>query len=86
MQHGADLGIALDGDADRCLAVDATGEDVDGDQIMTVLSLAMRERGVLAKDTLVATVMSNLGMLQALRREGVRSCRRPSATATCWRR
>jgi phosphoglucosamine mutase len=71
VEHGADLGIALDGDADRCLAVDATGEDVDGDQIMTVLSLAMRERGVLAKDTLVATVMSNLGMLQALRREGV---------------
>jgi phosphoglucosamine mutase len=71
VEHGADLGIALDGDADRCLAVDATGDDVDGDQIMTVLSLAMREHGVLAKDTLVATVMSNLGMLQALRREGV---------------
>jgi phosphoglucosamine mutase len=51
--------------------VDATGADVDGDQIMAILSLAMRERGVLAKDTLVATVMSNLGMLQALEREGV---------------
>jgi phosphoglucosamine mutase len=68
---GADLGIALDGDADRCLAVDSDGADVDGDQIMAILSLAMRERGVLAKDTLVATVMSNLGMLQALEREGV---------------
>jgi phosphoglucosamine mutase len=68
---GADLGIALDGDADRCLAVDAEGADVDGDQIMAILSLAMRERGVLAHDTLVATVMSNLGMLQALRLEGV---------------
>ena len=67
----ADFGIALDGDADRCLAVDGQGVDVDGDQIMAILSLAMRERGVLAKDTVVATVMSNLGMLQALEHEGV---------------
>jgi phosphoglucosamine mutase len=71
VEAGADCGIALDGDADRCLAVDAQGADVDGDQIMAILSLGMRERGVLAKDTLVATVMSNLGMLQALEREGV---------------
>jgi phosphoglucosamine mutase len=71
VEVGADLGIALDGDADRCLAVDGRGADVDGDQIMAVLSLAMRERGELAHDTLVATVMSNLGMLQALEREGV---------------
>jgi len=71
LEAGADCGIALDGDADRCLAVDANGEDVDGDQIMAILSLSMRERGVLAHDTLVATVMSNLGMLQALEREGV---------------
>jgi phosphoglucosamine mutase len=71
IEAGADCGIALDGDADRCLAVDARGVDVDGDQIMAILSLSMRERGVLAHDTLVATVMSNLGMLQALDREGV---------------
>ena len=71
LKAGADLGIALDGDADRCLAVDGRGADVDGDQIMAILSLSMRERGVLAQDTLVATVMSNLGMLQALEREGV---------------
>jgi len=71
VEAGADCGIALDGDADRCLAVDAKGADVDGDQIMTILALGMRERGALAKDTLVATVMSNLGMLQALEREGV---------------
>jgi phosphoglucosamine mutase len=71
VEAGADCGIALDGDADRCLAVDATGMDVDGDQIMAILALSMRERGVLAHDTLVATVMSNLGMLQALEREGV---------------
>ena len=71
VEVGADCGIALDGDADRCLAVDARGADVDGDQIMAILSLGMRERGVLAQDTLVATVMSNLGMFQALEREGV---------------
>ena len=71
LQAGADLGIALDGDADRCLAVDGRGADVDGDQIMAILSLDMRERGVLAQNTLVATVMSNLGMLQALEREGI---------------
>lgn len=70
-QHQADAGIAVDGDADRCLAVDANGEVVDGDQIMAVLALAMRERGELSGDTLVATVMSNLGLLQAMRREGV---------------
>jgi len=71
VEAGADCGIALDGDADRCLAVDAKGADVDGDQIMAILALGMRERGELAEDTLVATVMSNLGMLQALEREGV---------------
>ena len=60
---------------------------VDGDQIMAILALAMRERGALATDTLVATVMSNLGMLQAMEREGItRRADRPSATATCWRR
>ncbi|MCI0687342.1 MAG: phosphoglucosamine mutase [Sporichthyaceae bacterium] len=69
--HRADLGIALDGDADRCLAVDATGAVVDGDQIMAVLALAMREGGTLAHDTVVATVMSNLGLRLAMRREGV---------------
>ena len=53
------------------LAVDARGEVVDGDQIMCILAMAMRERGTLAHDTLVATVMSNLGMLQAMTREGI---------------
>ncbi|GAA1769494.1 phosphoglucosamine mutase [Nostocoides vanveenii] len=69
--RGADFGIAHDGDADRCLAVDAAGEVVDGDQIMAILALAMKDRGALADDTLVATVMSNLGLLQAMSREGV---------------
>jgi phosphoglucosamine mutase len=71
LEHGADVGFALDGDADRCLAVDHAGEVVDGDQILAVLALAMRDEGVLATDTVVATVMSNLGFVQAMRREQV---------------
>ncbi|MEU2777009.1 phosphoglucosamine mutase [Streptomyces sp. NPDC007162] len=71
VEHGADFGIAHDGDADRCLAVDHTGEEVDGDQIMAVLALAMRERGALRADTVVATVMSNLGFKLALERAGL---------------
>src|SRR6476661_9571577 len=57
LEHGADAGFAVDGDADRCLAVDHTGAVVDGDQIMAVLALALRDAGRLAHDTLVATVM-----------------------------
>ena len=69
--RGADMGVAFDGDADRCLAVDADGRVVDGDQIMAVLAVDMRERGTLEHNTLVATVMSNLGLLQAMEREGI---------------
>lgn len=69
--HGADLGIAHDGDADRCLAVDATGTVVDGDAIMSILAVAMRENGELAGNTLVATVMSNLGLHIAMREAGI---------------
>jgi phosphoglucosamine mutase len=71
VEHGADLGIAHDGDADRCLAVDATGLDVDGDQIMAVLALAMRDTGELAENTLVTTVMSNLGLRLAMAEQHV---------------
>ncbi|MEU7697200.1 phosphoglucosamine mutase [Streptomyces sp. NPDC015492] len=71
VEHGADLGIAHDGDADRCLAVDAAGNEVDGDQILAVLALAMRESGALRGDTVVATVMSNLGFKLAMEREGL---------------
>ena len=70
--HGADVGFALDGDADRCLAVDASGEVVDGDQLLALLALALREDAALTDDTVVATVMSNLGFLQAMEREGVK--------------
>ncbi|MFZ8758402.1 phosphoglucosamine mutase [Microbacterium sp. HMH0099] len=69
---GADVGIAHDGDADRCLAVDADGNVVDGDQIMAILAVAMKERGALADDTLVATVMSNLGLHRAMEAHGIR--------------
>ncbi len=72
LEHGADGGFALDGDADRCLAVDHTGAVVDGDQILAILALALRESGRLADDTVVVTVMSNLGFVLAMQREGVR--------------
>lgn len=71
LAHGADVGIAHDGDADRCLAVDAAGADVDGDQIMAVLAVAMREAGELVADTLVTTVMSNLGLHLAMDTAGI---------------
>ncbi|MFE1313512.1 phosphoglucosamine mutase [Streptomyces sp. NPDC058755] len=71
-EHGADFGIAHDGDADRCLAVDHTGEEVDGDQILAVLALALQERAELRSDTVVATVMSNLGFKLAMERAGIR--------------
>ncbi|MEF3118387.1 phosphoglucosamine mutase [Streptomyces chrestomyceticus] len=71
VEHGADLGVAHDGDADRCLAVDRDGNEIDGDQILAVLALGMREAGTLRKDTVVATVMSNLGFKLAMEREGL---------------
>ncbi|HEY6280123.1 MAG TPA: phosphoglucosamine mutase [Streptosporangiaceae bacterium] len=71
VQHGADAGIAHDGDADRCLAVDADGQVVDGDQIMAVLALGLKDAGRLAADTVVATVMSNLGFRKAMKNAGI---------------
>ncbi|MEU1287323.1 phosphoglucosamine mutase [Kitasatospora sp. NPDC005856] len=70
-EHQADLGIALDGDADRCLAADAEGDEVDGDQIIAILAVAMKEAGTLRRNTAVATVMSNLGFKLAMEREGI---------------
>ena len=68
---GADLGIAHDGDADRCLAVDASGTVVDGDQLLAICALALRDAGQLRDDTVVATVMSNLGFHHAMRAAGI---------------
>ncbi|QRN78768.1 MAG: phosphoglucosamine mutase [Nocardiopsis sp. BM-2018] len=69
--HGADAGIANDGDADRCLAVDAEGNVVDGDQILAILATEAKDAGRLVEDTLVVTVMSNLGLKLAMAREGI---------------
>ncbi len=70
-EHRADAGIAHDGDADRCLAVDADGQLIDGDQILAVLALALRDAGQLAGDTVVTTVMANLGFRKAMRAAGI---------------
>jgi phosphoglucosamine mutase len=69
--HGADAGIAYDGDADRCLAVDATGQVIDGDQILAILALALHRSGRLAGGTVVATVMANLGFRLAMSEAGI---------------
>jgi phosphoglucosamine mutase len=71
IEFGADVGVALDGDADRVLAVDALGNVVDGDQIMAILAIAFHERGELVNDTVVATVMSNLGFKIAMEKAGI---------------
>ncbi|MGI9008401.1 MAG: phosphoglucosamine mutase [Streptosporangiaceae bacterium] len=71
MERGADAGIAYDGDADRCLAVDATGQVVDGDQILAILALELQQAGRLAGDTVVATVMANLGFRLAMAQAGI---------------
>jgi phosphoglucosamine mutase len=71
VEHGADAGIAHDGDADRCLAVDAGGRVIDGDQILAVLAFSLKDAGCLADDTVVVTVMSNLGLRLAMRKAGI---------------
>lgn len=70
--HGADLGIAHDGDADRCLAVDAQGNAVDGDHILAILAIALRDAGRLPADTVVTTVMANLGFKLAMDQVGIK--------------
>jgi phosphoglucosamine mutase len=70
-EHRADAGIAYDGDADRCLAIDADGQVVDGDHILAMLALALRDAGQLAGNTVVTTVMANFGFRQAMRTAGI---------------
>jgi phosphoglucosamine mutase len=67
VEHGADIGIAHDGDADRCLAVDADGNFIDGDQILAILASGRKRNGALVGNTVVATVMSNLGFNIAMK-------------------
>jgi phosphoglucosamine mutase len=76
-EQGADAGIAYDGDADRCLAVDAGGQPLDGDQIMTVLATELKEAGRLAGDAVVVTVMSNQGFYVAMRDAGIEVIQTP---------
>jgi phosphoglucosamine mutase len=71
LEHGADVGIAHDGDADRCLAVDAEGRVVDGDAILAVCALGLRDAGRLAGDAVVTTVMTNLGFRRAMAERGI---------------
>jgi phosphoglucosamine mutase len=71
IEHGADAGLAFDGDADRCLAVDGDGHPLDGDQILTVLAAQLKRTGQLPGDTVVVTVMSNLGFHAAMRESGI---------------
>jgi phosphoglucosamine mutase len=72
LQHGADLGLACDGDADRIIAVDENGNILDGDAIMVICARALKDKGKLAHDSLVVTVMSNMGLHKALRKAGIR--------------
>jgi phosphoglucosamine mutase len=74
-EHRLAVGIAFDGDGDRCLMIDDQGQVVDGDAIMLILALHLQRTGGLTKDTLVATVMSNLGLERALERHGIRLLR-----------
>jgi phosphoglucosamine mutase len=71
VRERADVGFAFDGDADRCLAVDATGDAIDGDRLLAILALAMRDAGRLASGTVVSTVMSNVGFTRAMREAGI---------------
>lgn len=71
VEHGADLGLALDGDADRLLAVDATGSLVDGDSLLALFARDLAERGQLAGNTVVVTVMTNLGFRRAMEERGI---------------
>ena len=75
VKQGAQLGLAFDGDADRCIAVDENGNEVDGDHIMYVIGTYLAEHGLLKKDTIVTTVMSNLGFTKALERKGLKNVR-----------
>lgn len=71
LSEGADFGLAFDGDADRLIAVDSTGEVIDGDFIMAICAKAMKQAGKLKDDKLVATVMSNLGFVKAMEESGI---------------
>ncbi len=70
-ENKCNLGIAYDGDGDRCLAVDENGNEIDGDKILAICSAYLKEKGKLKNDTLVATVMSNLGLVKYSQKKGI---------------
>lgn len=72
LQHGADVGIAFDGDADRVIFADAQGNTIDGDRILAMCAIDMKKRGELRKDTLVVTTMSNMGLHEAMAAHGIK--------------
>ena len=71
-QHNADLGASFDGDADRVIFTDASGQVISGDRVLALCAIGLKEQGRLKKDTLVATVMSNLGLIEAMKKEGIK--------------
>jgi phosphoglucosamine mutase len=70
-EHGADLGISFEGDADRVIFTDASGSVVSGDRVLGLCAIGLKEQGKLRRDTLVATVMSNLGLIEAMKQNGI---------------
>ncbi|MBX3742699.1 MAG: phosphoglucosamine mutase [Akkermansiaceae bacterium] len=70
--HNADLGVSFDGDADRVIFTDANGQVVTGDRVLALCAIGLKEQGRLKKDTLVATVMSNLGLIEAMKKQGIK--------------
>ena len=70
-EHNADIGVSFDGDADRVIFTDASGLVISGDRVLALCALGLKERGLLRNDTLVATVMSNLGLIEAMRENGI---------------
>lgn len=77
LEHGAQIGLSFDGDADRLIAVDEKGQLVDGDYTMAILGLAMKQRGELTGNTIVATVMSNIGFIKAMTEQGIEIIKAP---------
>jgi len=71
-KHNADLGVSFDGDADRVIFTDANGQVVTGDRVLALCAIGLKEQGRLKKDTLVATVMSNLGLIEAMKKQGIK--------------
>ena len=75
--RGADLGVTFDGDADRCMLADASGNVINGDAILLMAARDLKARGMLTEDVVVATTMSNMGLEAALKRSGIRMLRAP---------